>query len=375
MKLIRNPELKGILGILLIVLALGTLLAGLSGKLEQWGLPWFTGSKVFDKIFFVSDASGTKEIYSMNIDGSDRKQITHGARVLSVPAIIPTANRITFVGMCGSVSQVMAIGVDGGTPRALTSSTGSKRQPQYSPDGKKLSYIETGRVYVAEINGSNPNPVMPTSEEMSMAMSNAENRSTIPLYTSYSWAPDSEGMAAISSPDRITDSLKYLPTANGKIMLVMPTAPTVRVIGTAWAAKKSIMAATVLYGHEDLVIVFYPDEKRVDAVLHVKDTELGTPSVSPDGSVIIAQIKAVPEKKYPALLKIDVETKKSTVLCRGMFIKPVFSPDGKKILAAQYDNKSRKHNIVTIEVKSGKVTQLTHGDDCFDAVFSPQSEH
>ncbi len=136
MRLIRNPELKGILGILLIALVLGVMLAGMSGKLEQWGLPWFTGAKAFDKIIFVSDASGTREIYSMNLDGSGRKQITKGARVLSAPAITPAGNRIAFIGMCGSVSHVMAVGVNGGTPYALTTSTGSKRQPGSAPTAR-----------------------------------------------------------------------------------------------------------------------------------------------------------------------------------------------------------------------------------------------
>ena len=80
MRIIRNPELKGILVILLIALVLGVLLAGMSGKLEQWGLPWFTGARVVDKIIFVSDRSGAKEIYIMNLDGSDQEQLTNGAQ-------------------------------------------------------------------------------------------------------------------------------------------------------------------------------------------------------------------------------------------------------------------------------------------------------
>lgn len=373
MRIIRNPELKGILGILLIALVLGVVLAGVSGKLEQWGLPWFTGARAFDKIFFVSDASGTREIYSMNLDGSDRKQITRGACVLSAPAITPMGNRIAFIGMCGSVSHVMAVGVNGGTPYALTTSTGSKRQPEFSPDGKKLSYIEAGRVYVAELNGSNPDPVLPTHQEMAMAMSNPETRSAIPVYSAYSWAPDSERLAAISCQDRVTDSLKYLPRPDGEVVLVM-SVPMMHIIGIAWAAKETMLAAAVQFGHDNVVLAFYPDQKRLDVLARTKDLPFGSPTVSPDGSVVIVPVGGVPGKQEAGLVRIDVATKKSGILCTGEFEKPLYSPDGSRVLAAQLDRKSRKRAIVIIDPDSGKLTRLTHAGDCFDAVFSPMSE-
>ncbi len=53
----------------------------------------------------------------------------------------------------------------------------------------------------------------------------------------------------------------------------------------------------------------------------------------------------------------------------------MFSADGGTILAAQLDAKTHKRSIVTIDPESGKVTQLTHKGDCFDAVFSPASKH
>jgi len=373
MRLIRNPELKGILGILLIALVLGIVLAGVSGKLEQWGLPWFTGARVFDKIIFVSDASGTREIYSMNLDGSGRKQLTKGASVLSAPAITPAGNRIAFIGMCGSTSHVMAVGANGGRPYALTTSTGPKRQPEFSPDGKKLSYIEAGRVYVAELNGSNPDPVLPTHAEMAMAMGSAESRGAIPLYSAYSWAPDSEGLAGISSPDRVTDSLKYLPKPDGEVLVVTPSVPMMHINGIAWAAKEAVLAATVQLGRDALVLAFYPRQKRLEMLVRAKNITFGAPAVAPDGSVVILPVGTATDKQEAGLVRIDVGTKRSGMLCIGEFEKPVFSPDGSRILAARVDPKTRKRAIVTIDPESGKLTRLTHGADCFDAVFSPMS--
>lgn len=375
MKLIRNPELKGILVILLVALVLGVLLAGMSGKLEQWGLPWFTGAKAVDKIIFVSDRSGTNEIYIMNLDGSDQRQLTRDARVLSAPAISTSGNRIAFVGMYGSVSQVMAVGVGGGTPYALTSSTGSKRQPGYSPDGKKLSYIEAGRVFVAEINGTNPDPVLPTHEEMAMAMSNAEDRSSIPLYSAYSWAPDSESMAGVSSQDRMTDALAYLPKPEDKAQQLLPIPPVVgtKVTGLAFAAGKALLAASVAVGGQDVLIVFDPEAKQPRPVFGAGNIKLGAPAVSPDGSTIAVPMALTSGKSGAIMVKFDTQSGQSGLLARGKFENPVFSQDGETVLAVQRNAKTNKRAIVIIVPASGEVTQLTHEGDCFGAVFSPMS--
>lgn len=374
MRIIRNPELKGILGILLIALVLGVILAGMSGKLEQWGLPWFTGARAFDKIIFVSDASGTREIYAMNLDGSGRKQLTSGARVLSAPAMTPAGNRIVFVGMCGSISHVMAIGVNGGTPYALTTSTGSKRQPEFSPDGKKLSYIEAGRVYVAEINGSNPDPVLPTHEEMAMAMSSAENRSAIPLYSAYSWAPDSAGLAGVSSQDRLTDSLSYLPEPEGELARLTPAGMRVRVVGLEWAGKRPLLAVSLDLESQRLLAAFDPEQKQLSPVMGVGLAKLGAPAVSLDGSVIVVPVETQGKGGGWAVVRADLGTERAGVLIKGRFEGLAFSPDGSRILAARFDDKTRKRAIVTIDPESGKVTHLTRDGDCFDAVFSPMSK-
>jgi len=373
MKLIRNPELKGILFILLIALVLGFLLTAMSGKLEQWGVPWFTGAKVVDKIVFVSDRSGTNEIYMMNLDGTDQRQLTKNARVLSAPAMSPSGNKIAFVGMCGSISQVMAVGVGGGTPYALTSSSGSKRRPGYSPDGKKLSYIETGRVYVAELNGGNPDPVLPTHQQMMSAMGDPMGRGSIPLYSTYAWGPDSESMAGVSSQDRLTDALIYLPKLEGEAQRLTPPGPVMQVTGFSWAAERPILAASLAIDKQAILIVFDPAEKQPRPILGLWLIRFGAPAISPDGSIVVVPVESSSKKQSLGLLKIDLQSRRWGMLVKGLFENPVFSPNGGTILAAQRDPKTDKRGIVTIDPASGEVTQLTREGDCFGAVFSPMS--
>jgi TolB protein len=48
------------------------------------------------KIYFVSDRSGHKEIWSMNYDGSDQKQFTSYQSITTFPAVSPDGTKIAF---------------------------------------------------------------------------------------------------------------------------------------------------------------------------------------------------------------------------------------------------------------------------------------
>ena len=375
MKFIRNPELKGILAILFIALVVGVLLAGSSGKLEQWGLPWFTGAKVTDKIIFESDRSGARHIYSMNLDGSNQKQLTDGdIKILSAPAMSPAGNRIAFVGMLGAADQVFAIGAEGGRPHPLTTSANSKRQPGYSPNGKKLAYIESGRVFIAELSGSNPDPVLPTEQEMAMAMnSQSGGHDAIPVYSMYSWAQDSEGIAGVTQQDG-ADTVVYLPSPEGEAQRFNTGDPMVKVVGLSWATDKPVLAVSIQAGEaQGLMVLIEPDQKQPKAI-YAQPALIRAPAISPDASCVVANVlRLTVRPPMPVLLKIDTQTGKSKVLCKGAFESLLFSPKGDKILATAM-TRNGKRNIVTIDAESGKVTILTNKGDNSDAIWSPQSK-
>ena len=60
--------------------------------LKQFGATSLIGTR----IFFVSDRSGHKEIWSMNYDGSDQKQFTNYRSITTFPAISPDGTKVAF---------------------------------------------------------------------------------------------------------------------------------------------------------------------------------------------------------------------------------------------------------------------------------------
>lgn len=371
MKIIRNSEFRGIVGILLLVLVLVTVMAAASGKFEQWfHITWFSGPRALDKIIFVSDRSGSDEVYVMNTDGSSRKQITKNARVLYTPAVNPLGNRIAYVGAFGKTNQVFSVNAEGGSLSQLTSATGPKSRPGYSPDGTRLSFIASGNVYVADLEGNNPDRVMPTHEEMHAAMA---SRDKLPSYRMYAWGPDGKGMAGVTS-DETGDILVVLPTLEGEALRIpLSVGGRASVVGLAWAARKPILAISVMIGGKSMLVIFDSREKRLMPVAVVERQEIGKPSLSPDGSEVVAAVISRDKKVPSGIVKIDVQSGSGQIIARGAFEDATYSPRADSVMAVRLDERS-KRNIVTIDPLSGEVTSLTTDGDSFGAIWSPVSE-
>lgn len=380
MKIIKNPELRGIIILFLIILIIGGLMAGTSGKLEQWfGVTLFSGPKLQDKIVFVSGRDSS-DIYVMDTDGSHRQSLTKDAGVLSSPVITSAGNRIAFVAIFGKEKQIVSIGARGGELNQLTSATGPKKQPAYTPDGKRLSFIASGKVYASDLNGDSPECVLPTDEEIHAAMSSTAESREIPAYYSYAWAPDSKSLAGVTKDDKDNDILVYVPyhdhsndQSHAGVCPQRRILAAGQVIGYSWSAQKPVIVATVTIKKKDTLLVFDIEHEQGGKILETDQQNLGTPAISPDASAIIVPIKSTNKKASSGLLKIDLRSGQAGIIAKGIFENPVYSQDGSKVLATVISSDGEKRDIAVIDISSGEVTQLTHDGNSFNAIWTPVS--
>jgi TolB protein len=100
--------------------------------LKQFGATSLMGTRVY----FVSDRSGHKEIWSMNYDGSDQKEFTSYRSITTFPAVSPDGTKIAFTTYPLLASSKAA-------PPQLGKQTQNLGQPQIY-----LHSIETGRKLV-----------------------------------------------------------------------------------------------------------------------------------------------------------------------------------------------------------------------------------
>ena len=115
------------------------------------------------------EPSGDEELYVMNADGTNVRQLTTNADFDSAPSWSPDGKRILFErapagtftpGVEAQEKDIYVMRADGSHVRRLTESPGLDEGPEFSPDGTKIAF-STARdgqqeIYVMDADASNP---------------------------------------------------------------------------------------------------------------------------------------------------------------------------------------------------------------------------
>jgi serine/threonine protein kinase/Tol biopolymer transport system component len=124
-------------------------------SLSLGGLSWTPDGK----LLYASDESGNDDIWLMDADGSNHRQLTFDNHQDLQPAISRDGRYIAFVSYRTGRSHVWRADVDGGNPKQLTDGK-YEDSPQISPDGQWVIYhsIEPARdsVWKVPIDGGTP---------------------------------------------------------------------------------------------------------------------------------------------------------------------------------------------------------------------------
>jgi Tol biopolymer transport system component len=101
------------------------------------------------RLVFVTNSDGNTNLFSINADGSDQRQLTSDRFDKRSPAISPDGKTIVFISSRNGPDQLWAIGVDGGEQRQLGTAQ-VYRAPQFSADGKTVIYCtwKDGKAFV-----------------------------------------------------------------------------------------------------------------------------------------------------------------------------------------------------------------------------------
>jgi eukaryotic-like serine/threonine-protein kinase len=115
------------------------------------------------KILYASDASGNADIWEMNGDGSNPRQLTAGAGRNYAPVISPDGRYIVFHSNRSGRWQLWRMDRDGGNQIQLTSDTEESNWPEFSRDGRTLyfEHVNSGvpTLWKMSIDGGKPEQV------------------------------------------------------------------------------------------------------------------------------------------------------------------------------------------------------------------------
>ncbi len=113
------------------------------------------------KIYFVSSRSGNKEIWAMDYDGQNQRQVTHLGTVSLSPRISPDNSRIAFASLDNSGWAVRMYSLDLGRLVSFSAGVagGSNLSPAWSADGTRLAFSSSrggdSEIWVSDASGAN----------------------------------------------------------------------------------------------------------------------------------------------------------------------------------------------------------------------------
>jgi serine/threonine protein kinase/Tol biopolymer transport system component len=129
-----------------------------SGK-ENGGIEGATTWTPDGKIVYRSNASGNPDIWIMDADGRNQKQLTDDASYKRNLSVTPDGRHVVFDSFRSGTQQLWRIDIDGSNLKQLTTGTGAF-SPHCSPDGKWVVYNSFGSsgfiIWKVSIDGGEP---------------------------------------------------------------------------------------------------------------------------------------------------------------------------------------------------------------------------
>jgi TolB protein len=124
--------------------------------LEKFGSKSLAGTK----IYFTSERSrGIKEIWSVEADGSNQKQLTFYKSLAIMPAVSPDGSRVAFCSFAHGSPGIYVQSVETGRRLPFYNEVSPlTATPEFTPDGKQLLFASSvtgwAQIYIGNLDGS-----------------------------------------------------------------------------------------------------------------------------------------------------------------------------------------------------------------------------
>ena len=244
-----------------------------------------TSAPVNGRILYSVAVNGNLEIFSINPDGSDARQLTFRSGDDQAPAFSPDGKKILFEGNdANSVRQIYLMNADGSRLRQLTAFVypGGAQHPAWSPDGRQIGF--TGHLdgdfdlYVMSANGRNVRVLSGEGADVDDDFHPA-------------WSPDGQRIAFARSAGGTVPQV-WLMNADGSGVEQLTQCGANSCLEPAWAPDGSRIAYENRGIGTGTLQVLTPGEVPQTLATNLA-IDLGGPVWSPDGAKLA----------YPALIE------------------------------------------------------------------------
>ena len=224
-------------------------------------------------IAFVSDREGSQDIFIMNADGSDQRQLTKATSNDGWPSWSPEGARIVFHSIKSGGSSLKTLDVlNGETSQVPVDRAGNKWEPAWSHDGKWIAFSNQprngfGNIYHVDPSGHNLLRLTTTSSTDGGPV----------------WSPDDSKMAFYS--DRDGNMEVYVMNADGSDQRRLTEDPAEDIVWDWSPDGAKISFASNRDGNYEIYVMNADGSNQLRLTNHPGDDMY--PSWSPDGTRIV----------------------------------------------------------------------------------------
>jgi TolB protein len=240
------------------------------------GIPGIAESQIY---FVRSDGKGHKEIWVMDYDGANQRQVTHQNSISLSPRISPDGARLAFSSITKSGWEILMYSMDLNRAVAFPKFGGTNLSPAWSADGTRLAFSSSRsghpEIYTMDQSGANLKRI---TSSKGPDVSPVWNRKT---GAQIAWVSGRTGLPQIYSMEADGTNVQRL-TDQG--YAVSPAwSPNGQFLALAWTRRYGAGAP----GAEDIYIMDAASKQWVQLTHDGGRNDF--PSWSPDGRHIVFQ--------------------------------------------------------------------------------------
>jgi TolB protein len=223
------------------------------------------------KIAFISRQTGNKELFVIDQDGANLRQLTRDRSITLSPAWSPDSREIAVTSYRDRNPDLVAVSLNGNGRRPLSQQPGLNSAPAWSPDGSHLALTLS----------KDGNPEIYTMNRHGTELRRLTNHSAID--TSPSWSPTGRQIAFVS--DRSGSPQLYVMDAEGSNVRRLTYQGSYN-DRPAWSPRGERIAFVALEGSRFDVYVINVDGSGLQR-LTMGNGSNESPSWSPDGRFLV----------------------------------------------------------------------------------------
>ena len=231
------------------------------------------------EIAFVSFRDGDQEIYVMNPDGSDQRNLTNDPGDDFNPDWSPDGKRVAFASNRTGQTHIYVMDANGSNLRQLTTDVKGGLNPRWSRDGAMIAFTQGASIAVMDADGSNLTVILEAEPEATAAACRAGSFAG-------GWSPNDEEItyyaASISRQEGQVCTIK----ADGSNVQVIVAEPGTYQVEPVFSPDgRFIVYRAIVEGVHDIWVVDLETGERTN-VTDDQDLDI-EPGWSPDGEWIV----------------------------------------------------------------------------------------